>query len=76
MKENPYISVTEDIAAAIVEICAAANVLYDQPGKMDRYAHDQVCEKKYAHPPELVAKPRTVDEVRRILELHIKSVFQ
>jgi glycolate oxidase len=75
MKDNPYSSVTEDVAAAIVEICGATNVLYDHSAKMDRYARDQVSEKKYAHPPELVAKPRTVDEVRRILGLaHRKRI--
>ena len=53
MKEYSYNPVTPDIAAEVGEICGPDNVLYDQPDKLERYAHDQVSEKKYAHLPEL-----------------------
>ena len=69
VKEDSYTPVTADIAAEIGEMCGPDNVLYDQPDKLERYAHDQVSEKKFTHPPELVARPETVDEVAEILKL-------
>lgn len=65
-KYNP---VTESIAEELSEIAGAENVIYDNPGKMEPFSHDEVAGKSYGHMPEIVVKPRTAQEVSAILKL-------
>ena len=64
-----YGQVTAEIAERIEEICGEENVLFGDPGKLERYSRDQVVEKRYGHAPELVAKPRTAEQIAEILKL-------
>ncbi|MBN2450746.1 MAG: FAD-binding oxidoreductase, partial [Lentisphaeria bacterium] len=61
--------VTPEVAAAVAAVCGEVNVLYADPERLERYSHDEVAEEAYAHPPELVARPGSADEIQRIVRL-------
>lgn len=50
-------------------IVGAKYVLYDDFEKMEPYSHDEVVEKRYAHMPDAVVKPRTAAEIAAIMRL-------
>jgi glycolate oxidase len=47
----------------------ARNVIFDDPEKLENYAHDELAEKEYAHLPEVVVKPNSAQEVAAIMKL-------
>lgn len=69
MNDHSYNPVSAKILRDLQSIVGNKNVLFDDPGKLEPYSHDEVTEKKYAHLPEVVVKPRTTDEIARIMRL-------
>jgi len=45
------------------------NVIYDDPDKMETYAHDEVADKRMYRMPEVVVKPATAGEISQIMKL-------
>ena len=43
--------------------------------KMEPYSHDEIPEEKYAHMPEVVVKPKTVEEITEIIKLANEKLF-
>jgi glycolate oxidase len=67
--ENGYQAVSPEIAAALRDLVGRTNVLFDDPERMAKYAHDEVAGAEYAHMPEVVVKPDGADEIAEILRL-------
>ena len=63
-----YHQVTTPIIQELEHICGAEYVFVDE-NTLDRYSHDQVAEKKYAHAPEVVVKPDKAEQICEILHL-------
>ncbi|AQQ70677.1 putative FAD-linked oxidoreductase [Limihaloglobus sulfuriphilus] len=64
-----YNRITPEIAASLSEIVGENFVIYNDPERLEPYSHDEIPEKKYAAMPEAVVRPRTADEISRIMKL-------
>jgi len=63
-----YNKVDKDILKRLRDIVGGQFVITDEE-KMEPYSHDEVAESSYAHMPEVVVKPRTVQEIAEIVKL-------
>jgi glycolate oxidase len=61
--------VTPEIIAELAGIVGPSFVVHDDPEQLERYSHDEVTEKEYHAMPEVVVRPRTADEIARIMKL-------
>ena len=68
MKRDDYSPVTEEVVNSLVDIVGERFVITDAE-KMEAYSHDEVAGEQYACLPEVVVKPRTAQEVSRIVKL-------
>ena len=64
-----YQKVTPEIVAQLEEIVGERHVIYDDPEKMEAYAHDEVADTRFAHLPEVVVKPVSAEEIAAIMRL-------
>ena len=64
-----YQPVTPAVAEELRAIVGERYVIYGDPERMENYAHDEVAGEEYAHMPEVVVKPRTAEEISRIMRL-------
>ena len=64
-----YQPVTPETVTRLQEIVGQKNVIFGDEEKLETYSHDEVAEKDYAHMPEVVVKPTTVEEVAAIMKL-------
>jgi glycolate oxidase len=63
-----YNPVTETIIQELVQIVGERFVITDRE-KIEPFSHDEVAEQEYACMPEVVVRPRTADEISRIVNL-------
>lgn len=68
-RQHEYQPVTGAIVARLRDIVGEQNVLYQEPDRMQDYAHDEVAGEEYAHMPEVVIKPETAGQIAAILGL-------
>jgi glycolate oxidase len=68
MPSYDYQPVTARIIEELGQICGPENVIRDD-GPMQKYSHDQVPGKQYAHMPEVVVQPGTAQEIAQIVRL-------
>ena len=64
-----YNPVTPQIVAELIGIVGERQVIHDDPAKMAAYAHDEVADTAFAHPPEVVVSPRNAAEISAIMKL-------
>lgn len=64
-----YATVTPEIIAELQEIVGERHVIYDDPEKMEAYAHDEVADERFAHAPDVVVKPIDAEEIAAIMRL-------
>ncbi len=69
MNANPYAPVTPEIVDRLRRIVGAAHTIYAAPDRMQDYAHDEVAGEAYAHPPDVVVKPASREEIAAIMRL-------
>ncbi|MCK4625406.1 MAG: FAD-binding protein, partial [Phycisphaerae bacterium] len=69
MVQTQYTLVTSDIVAELTGIVGEKYVIFDDDEKLQAYSHDEVAEERYAHMPEVAARPRTADEIAAIMKL-------
>jgi glycolate oxidase len=69
MRFNKYNPVRSAIVESLEGICGKQHVIYENEKTLQKYSHDQIPEKKYAHMPEVVVMPRTAEEISEILKL-------
>ena len=69
MTQNTYNPVTPRIIAELAEIVGERYVIHTDPEKLEPFSHDEVAEEKYAHLPEVVVRPKTADEIVRVVKL-------
>jgi glycolate oxidase len=66
---NHYRPVTPEVVAELRELVGEKHVLYEDPGRIEIYSHDEVAGQEYAHMPEVVVRPDGADEIAQILRL-------
>jgi glycolate oxidase len=69
MMKLKYKPVRLAIVDTLKTICGEAHVIFDNEKKLQKYSHDQIPEKKYAHMPEVVVMPGTAEEIAEIIKL-------
>jgi len=74
MNPNAYLPVTEDVVRKLGEIVGERFVITAEE-KMEAYAHDETPGKEFVVLPEAVIKPRTAEEISKIVKLaNIKRI--
>ena len=66
---SEYKPVTEDIVSRLRRIVGEKFVIYGSDQELEPFSHDEIPDRKYAHMPEVVVRPRTADEVAEIIKL-------
>ncbi len=74
MKENEnntssYNPVTDEIYEELVSLVGKTYVIYKDREALEPFSHDEVPDKKYARMPEIVVRPRTTEEIAKIMVL-------
>jgi len=69
MPQSSYQPVTARIVAELREIVGSANVIFADAEKLEPFSHDEIPDRHYAHPPEAVVRPRTAQEISRLMKL-------
>ena len=64
-----YGTVTPEIVVELRDIVGERHVIYDDPEKMEAYAHDEVADERFAHTPDVVVKPIDAEEIATIMRL-------
>ncbi len=62
-----YNRVTEEIANRLTSILGSDRVIWNDAKTLQRYGYDQVADRSYGHPPEIVVQPQSAEEIRDIL---------
>ncbi len=61
--------VTEAVVDELRDIVGEAYVVYGDADRLEPYSHDEVPDPKYAHMPEVLVRPRTAEEIAKIMKL-------
>lgn len=69
MTTPAYNPVTPAIVEELAGIVGRKYVLYGDEEKLEPFSHDETPDRKYAHMPEAVARPRTAEEIAAIVRL-------
>ena len=69
-----YTRLTQEILKNLEQIVGARNMITDLE-KMEHYSHDETSVAEYAHMPEVVLTPTTVEQVSSIMRLATKHVI-
>ncbi|MFW6041980.1 MAG: FAD-binding oxidoreductase [Guyparkeria sp.] len=64
-----YNQLTPEIVRALIEIVGERYVLHGDAEKLEPYSHDEVPDPEYAHMPDAVVRPRTAEEISKIMKL-------
>ena len=64
-----YGKVTPAVLEELRGIVGLGFVISGDPEALEKYSHDEVKEIEYHHAPEAVVRPRTADEIARIMKL-------
>ncbi len=68
-KTTKYNTVTSEIVEELKGIVGEKYVVFGDADKLEPYSHDEVPDRKYAHMPEVLVRPRTADEIAAIMKL-------
>lgn len=68
MNPYQYNAIDQNIVKRLEAIIGEQYVITDAE-KMEPYSHDEVAEEEYAHMPDVVVKPRTAEEIAKIVRL-------
>ena len=66
MVKTQYNKIDQVVLKRLRDIVGDQFVITDEE-KMEPYSHDEIPEKKYANMPEVVIKPKTVEEITEII---------
>ncbi|MBS3734992.1 MAG: FAD-binding protein, partial [Phycisphaerae bacterium] len=67
--------ITPEILDALRRIVGERYVLAGEADTLEPYSHDEIPDRRYAHMPEAVVRPRTADEIAAILALANRERF-
>ncbi len=67
--ETGYNPVTAEIIDELEDIVGRRYVISGDEEKLEPYSHDEIVGREYAHAPEAVVRPRTAEEISKILKL-------
>ncbi len=68
-----YNKVTNKIADELRAIVGEKYLIYGDCDALEPFSHDEIPDTRYAHMPEAVVRPRTADEISRIMKLANKE---
>jgi len=57
-----YNPVTQAVSQALVKICGPEAVVFGDARQLEKFSHDAVAEKQYAHMPDIVVFPSTAQQ--------------
>ena len=63
-----YHSIDQSDVDELIAICGENGVIYADKEKLEPYSHDEVADTRYHHMPDVVVKPKTTEEVSRIMK--------
>ena len=69
MPETQYNPLTASVVDELKKIVGEKYVLFGDEDKLEPFSHDETPDRKYAHMPEAVIRPRTAEEIAAIVKL-------
>jgi len=69
MGDRKYNKLTPKIVDELKQIVGEKYVIYDDEEKLEPFSHDETPDKKYARMPEAVIRPRTAEEISKVMKL-------
>ncbi|MCK5843354.1 MAG: FAD-binding protein, partial [Victivallales bacterium] len=69
MSETTYKSVTSAVVDKLKKIVGAKFIIHDDEEKLEPYSHDEIPGTEYRAMPEIAVRPRTAEEISRIMKL-------
>ena len=70
-----YNPVTPEILRELQQIVGERHVIYGDPEQLEKYSHDEVADRQYAHTPEAVARPINAQEMSAIMRLANRAMI-
>lgn len=70
-----YNPVTPEIVKELQQIVGERNVIHGDPEQLEKYSHDEVADRHYAHMPEVVVRPINVQEISAIMRLANRALI-
>ena len=70
LKYNP---VTDKIAQQLADIVGQKYIIFKDNEALETFSHDEVPDRRYAHMPEIVVRPKTAKEISQIIKLANKE---
>jgi glycolate oxidase len=64
-----YKSVTPGIVGELERIVGKKHVIFGDTEKLEPFSHDEIPDRRFAHMPEAVVRPRSAEEISDILKL-------
>ena len=68
-KASGYNTVTESIVDQLKAIVGEKYVICGDKDALEAFSHDEIPDRKYAHMPDVVVRPRTTEEIAAIMKL-------
>jgi len=66
---NSYNPVTQEIVEALSAIVGERYVIFKDHEALEPFSHDEIPDRRYAHMPDVVVRPRTTAEIAAIMKL-------
>jgi glycolate oxidase len=70
-----YHPLTPALMAELEAIVGRQYVLHGDPDRLEPYSHDEIPDRRWAHMPEAVVRPRTAEEIAAVLRLANRQRF-
>lgn len=67
--KTSYRPITPHIIAELQQIVGSRYVIADDNEELEKYSHDEIPDRSYAHMPDVVVKPGNPEEISAILQL-------
>ena len=68
-EKTRYNPVTADVIGKLKEIVGEKHVIHDDQERLRPFSHDEIPGDEWAHMPEAVVRPRTAEEIAKIVKL-------
>ncbi|MBS3820681.1 MAG: FAD-binding protein [Planctomycetes bacterium] len=69
MNESSFNPVTDTIVDELRDIVGPSYVVYGDADKLQPYSHDEIPDRHYAHMPDVLARPRTAEDIAAVMKL-------
>ena len=67
--QSPYEPVTQAIVNELSELLGGEHVLFGDADEIEPYSNDEIPDRSYAHPAEVVVNPSCAEDIAAVMRL-------